>query len=146
MRRLRFLPLLLVTSVVLTTRCAKPNENKTEMKMETTTTTSQGTTERKTEATQVGTTLEMKTTTKSDTDHGTVKGTAETFVGTVTKYEPGKHIEVMTGEKDNHSFDLDAKDTTANVDAGVTVGSKVRLVDQKGDNQSHSITVTLQAS
>jgi hypothetical protein len=146
MRRLRFVPLLLTSVVVLATRCARPNENKTETKLETTTTTSEGVTKKTTEATQVGTTLEMKTTTKTDTGKGTVNGTSETFVGTVTKYEPGKHIEVMTGEKDNHSFDLDAKDTTANVDAGVTVGSKVRLVDQKGDNQAHAITVTLQAS
>jgi len=143
MRRLRFVPLLLGTLVVLAARCARPTENKTETKLETTTTTSDGTTKKTTEATQVGTTLEMKTTTKTDTGNGTVKGTADTFVGTVTKYEPGKRIEVMTGEKDNHSFDLDAKNVTSSIDPGVNVGSKVRLVDQKGDNQARAITVTL---
>ena len=145
MRRLRLVPLLLATAGLLAARCAKTNEGKTEMKMQTTTTTAQGTTERKTEATQVGSTLEMKTETKSDTSHGTVKGVAETYVGTVTKYEPGKTIEVMTGEKDTHSFALDDKNVTSNVDPGVKVGSKVRLLDQKGDNQTRAITVTLQS-
>src|SRR5438270_159191 len=116
MRRLRFVPLLLSTIVVLAARCSKTTENKTEMKMETTTSTAQGTSERKTEATQVGSTLEMKTETKTDTAHGSVKGTSETFVGTVTAYEPGKHIEVMTGEKKTHAFDLDAKNVVTNVD------------------------------
>jgi hypothetical protein len=146
MRRLRFVPLLVVTIVVLAARCAKPTENKTEMKLETTTTTAQGTTERTTEATQVGSTLEMKTETKSDTGDGTVKGQSETYVGTVTLYEPGKHIEVMTGEKKTHRFDLDDKELTANVDPGVKVGSKVRLVEQKGENQPRAITVTLEAA
>ena len=146
MRRLRFVPLLAVTIVVLASRCAKTSENKTEMKLQTTTTTAQGTTERTTEATQVGSTLEMKTETKTDTADGTVKGQAETYVGTVTEFEPGKHIEVMTGEKKTHSFDLDDKDVTANVDPGVKVGSKVRLVEQKGDNQARAITVTLESA
>jgi hypothetical protein len=146
MRRLRFVPLLIASTVVLAARCARTNENKTEMKLQTTTTTSQGTTERKTEATQVGSTLEMKTETKTDTSHGTVKGKAETYVGTVTKYEPGKSIEVMTGEKNTHSFSLDEKGVTSNVDPGVKIGSKVRLVDQKGDDQARAITVTLQGA
>ena len=146
MRRLRFVSLLLATTVVVAARCAKTKEDKTEMHLQTTTTTAQGTTERKTDATQVGTTLEMKTETKTDTDHGTVTGKSETFVGTVTKYEPGKRIEVMTGEKDTHAFDLDGKNVTSNVDPGVKIGSKVRLVDQKGDNQARAISVTLQAS
>jgi len=146
MRRLRFVPLLAATAFVLVVRCARPNDDKTESKLETTTTTAEGTTKRETESTQVGTTLEMKTTTKTDTDHGTVTGQAETFVGTVTQYEPGKRIEVMTGGKETHAFDLDAKNVTSNVDPGVNVGSKVRLVDQRGDNQARAITVTLQAS
>jgi hypothetical protein len=146
MRRLRFVPLVLATTVVFASRCAKTNEDKTEMKLQTTTTTAQGTTERKTEATQVGSTLEMKTETKTDTGNGTVKGTADTYVGTVTKYEPGKTIEVMTGAKDSHSFSLDGKNVTSNVDPGVRVGSKVRLVDQKGANQARAITVTLQSA
>ena len=58
MRRLRFVPLLLATAVLLAARCAKTNESKTEMKLQTTTTTAQGTTERKTEATQAHRTSE----------------------------------------------------------------------------------------
>ena len=146
MRRLRFIPLLIATTVVLAGRCAKTSENKTEMHLQTTTTTSQGTTERKTEATQVGSTLEMKTETKTDTGKGTVTGKSETYVGTVTKYEPGKKIEVMTGENNTHSFSLDEKGVVSNVDPGVNVGSKVRLVDQKGDGQERAITVTLQSA
>lgn len=146
MRRIRFVPLLVATAVILAARCSRPSENKVESKLETTSTTSQGTTKTDTQTTQVGSTLESKTTTKTDTGHGTATGKSETYVGTVTKYEPGKHIEVMTGEKDMHGFDLDGKNVASNVDPGVKVGSKVRLVETKGDNEARSVTVTLQAS
>ena len=69
-----------------------------ERKSESTTQTSQGEVKTITESKQVGNTLEAKTETATDTGAGTVKGEVETYVGTVTIYEPGKKIEVMTGD------------------------------------------------
>ena len=100
--------------------------------------------ETKTESTQVGTTLESKTETKTDAGHGDVKGTREMVIGTVTIYTAGKKIEVMTGEKKTHSFDLDSKDTASTIDPGVTVGSRVRLVEDKGDDKTRRITVRIE--
>ena len=54
--------------------------------------------------------MEAKTETKADTAAGTVKSEMDTVVGTVTKYDPGKKIEVITAEKKSRSFSLDAKD------------------------------------
>jgi hypothetical protein len=69
-----------------------------ERKSESTTQTSQGEVKTTTQSKQVGNTLEAKTETATDTGAGTVKGEVETYVGTVTIYEPGKKIEVMTSD------------------------------------------------
>jgi hypothetical protein len=112
-----------------------------ERKSESTTKTAQGEVKTTQESKQVGNTLEVKTETKAETGAGTVKGKIETFVGTVTIYEPGKKIEVMTGEKKTHSVALDAKDTALAIDPGVAVGSRVRLTEQTGDDKARRVTV-----
>lgn len=115
-----------------------------ERKSESTTKTSQGEVKTTQESKQVGNTLEAKTETKTETGAGTVKSKVETYVGTVTIYEPGKRIEVMTGEKKTHSVALDAKDTALAIDPGVAVGSRVRLTEQTGDDKARRVTVKLE--
>ncbi|MEO6325419.1 MAG: hypothetical protein ABIT01_10965 [Thermoanaerobaculia bacterium] len=102
--------------------------------------------ETKTESTQVGSTLESKTETTTDGGAGQrdVKGVREMIIGTVTFYTAGKKIEVITGEKKSHVYVLDAKDTSSTIDAGVTVGSRVRLVEDTGDNKTRQITVRIE--
>lgn len=115
-----------------------------ERKSETTTQTAQGEVKTTSESTRAGNTLEAKTETKADTPGGTVKGTVETVIGTVTVYEPSKKIEVMTAEKKTHTFSLDGKDTVASVDGAVTVGSRVRVTAQTGDDKARRVTVKLE--
>jgi len=117
-----------------------PSPPTVEKKSETSQQTTEGTVSTSTESTQVGATTVSKTETKSDTGSGTATAKIDTYVGTVTIYTPGKKIEVMTGEKKTESFDLDSKDTTANVDAAVKVGSRVKLVQEKTDKGT-TITV-----
>lgn len=115
-----------------------------EKKSESTTQTAAGEVKTTEESTQAGKTLEAKTETKAETAEGTVKGRTETWVGTVTAYEPGKKIEVMTAEKKTHDVSLDDKDATVVVDAGVSVGSRVRLTEQTGDDKARRVTVKLE--
>lgn len=115
-----------------------------ERKSESTTQTAQGEVKTTTESKQVGNTLEVKTETKTETGDGTVKGKVETFVGTVTHYEPGKKIEVMTAEKKTHTVALDAKNTAVAIDATVAVGSRVRLTEQTGDDKARRVTVKIE--
>jgi len=95
-----------------------------------------------TETKQVGTTAESTTETKVDTPSGDAKAVTNTVVGTVTVFTPGKRIEVMTGNKDMHAYDLDGKSDVVIIPAGTTVGSKVMLVEEKGEKGFHKITVT----
>lgn len=142
-RRYSFFPSALAAALILAAgACAK--QPGTVSKSESTTQTAQGEVKTTQESKQVGNTLEAKTETKADTAGGTVKGTIETYVGTVTVYEPGKKIEVMTGEKKTHSFALDGRETTAAVDAAVAVGSRVRLTEQTGDDKSRRVTVKVE--
>lgn len=115
-----------------------------ERKTETTTQTAQGEVKTTSESTQAGNTLDAKTETKADTASGTVKSEMETVVGTVTKYDPGKKIEVMTAEKKSHSFRLDANDAVATIDPGVAVGSRVRVTEQTGTDKAKRVTVKLE--
>jgi hypothetical protein len=120
--------------------CSKPADTvvtKTE-----TTTSPQGSVETKEQSKRVGDTLEVKTETKSKTDDGTVKTDTEAFVGTVTVYEPGKKIEVLTGESTRHAVDLAGKNVQVDVVGPVAVGAHVRLVEEKGDRGTRvSVTV-----
>lgn len=138
-----FLSALAAALVVAAAACSKP-EGTVERKSESTTQTSQGEVKTTSESKQVGNTLEAKTETKTDTGSGTVKGKVETYVGTVTVYEPGKKIEVMTGDKSTHSVALDAKDTSVDIDVKVAVGSHVRLTEQTGDDKARRVTVKIE--
>lgn len=123
--------------------CAK-DAGTVERKTESTTQTAQGEVKTTQESQQSGNTLQAKVETKNETAAGTTKSKVETFVGTITKYEPGKKIEVITGEKTTHSVPLDAKDTVVTVDSGVVVGSHVRLTEQSGDNLARRVTVRIE--
>lgn len=101
------------------------------------------TTKTTTETKQVGTTSESTTKTTVDTPNGDAKSVTNRFVGTVTHFEVGKSIEVMTGDQDTHSFDLDGKNDVVAVDPRTAVGSKVQLVEEKGDTGGRRITVTI---
>lgn len=115
-----------------------------ERKSDTTTQTAQGDVKTTSESTQSGNTLEAKTETKTDTGNDTIKGTVDTVVGTVTSYEPGKKIAVLTAEKKTRDFRLDEKDTIVSIDSAVAVGSRVRLTEQTGDDKSRRLTVKLE--
>ena len=99
------------------------------------------TTETKTE--RVGSTEQSSTTTKVDAPGGDTKSVTNTLVGTVTKFERAKHIEVMTGDQERHPFDLDGENDAISIDARTVVGSKVRLVEEKLEGGTHRITVTI---
>ena len=143
-RRYSFFPGALAAVLLATTGACSKEPGTVERKSESTTQTSQGEVKTTQESKQVGNTLEAKTETKSDMGGGTVKGTVETYVGTVTIYEPGKKIEVMTGDKKTHTVALDAKDTTLAIDATVAVGSHVRLTEQTGDDKVRRVTVKIE--
>jgi hypothetical protein len=101
------------------------------------------TTKTVTETKTVGSTQESTTKTSVDTPAGEHTATTKSYVGTVTEYVPGKSIQVMTGEKDTHSFDLDEKDDVVSIDAKVAVGSRVQLVQETNDGGGDRITVTI---
>lgn len=128
--------------LAVATACG-PSSGTVEKKSESTTQTSEGTVKTTSESTQVGTTLEAKTETKVDSPAGAVNMRTETFVGTVTAYTSGKTIEVMTGEKKTHSFNLDDKDVVYSVDGGVSVGKHVTIVDETGTDKVRHVTVKL---
>src|SRR5262245_14447152 len=85
--------------------CARKTDT-VQQTTDTTTRSADGTTHTKQDTKQVGETVESKVKTTSDTSAGSVDSSSETYIGTVTSYEPGKRIEVMTGEKKTHVFDL----------------------------------------
>ena len=87
---------------------------------------------------------ESKTETKADTPSGTVASKRETIEGTVTVFTAGKKIEVLTGEKTTHAFNLDDKDVVYSVDP-VVVGSRVTVVDETGGDKIRHVTVKLRA-
>jgi hypothetical protein len=124
--------------------CAK-SPGTEERKTETTTQTSQGEVKTTSESTQAGKTMDTKTETKVDAPGiGAAKSEVDTVVGTVTKYDPGKKIEVITAEKKSHTYRLDANDKPATVDPGVAVGSRVRVTEQTGTDKTKSVTVKLE--
>ena len=143
-RRYSFLPTALASAALVAAVACSKQPGTVERKSESTTQTAQGEVKTTQESKQVGNTLEAKTETKTDTGKGTVAGKVETYVGTVTIYEPGKKIEVMTGEKKTHSVTLDAKDTALAIDPGVAVGSRVRLTEQTGDDKTRRVTVKIE--
>lgn len=143
-RRYSFFQSALAAALLVAPVACTKEPGTVERKSESTTRTSQGETKTTQESKQVGNTLEARTETKSDTGAGTVQGKVETYVGTVMIYEPGKKIEVMTGEKKTHSVALDAKDTALAIDPEVAVGSRVRLTEQTGDDKARRVTVKME--
>ncbi len=101
--------------LVVATACG-PKADTIEKKSESTTQTSEGTVKTTSESTQVGTTLSATSETKVDTASGTVSSKTETIIGTVTVFEAGKKLEVMTGEKKMHSYSLDNKDIVFSIE------------------------------
>ncbi|MEO5760906.1 MAG: hypothetical protein ABIR28_01215 [Vicinamibacteria bacterium] len=141
MHKSKLMAVVIAGSLVGLAACGK--EEATTTKSETKQTSTDGsTTTQKTESKEVGNTLEATTTTTADTSAGAVKSVTNTFIGTVTIYTPGKTIEVMTGNKETHSFALDGKDSIVAIDGATAVGSKVMLVEDKGEKGFHKITVT----
>jgi hypothetical protein len=130
--------------LVFATACG-PKADTIEKKSESTTQTSEGTVKTTNESTQVGTTLEAKTETSVDTAAGTVNAMTETVVGTVTVFEPGKKLEVMTGEKKMHTYALDNKDIVFSLESPLAVGKRVTVTEQTGDDKVHHVTVKLES-
>ena len=143
-RRYSSFPSALAAILLVAPAACSKEPGTVERKSESTTQTAQGEVKTTQESKQVGNTLEAKTETKKDTAKGTITGEVETYVGTVTLYEPGKKIEVMTGEKKTHSVTLDAKNTALAIDPGVAVGSRVRLTEQTGDDKTRRVTVKIE--
>ena len=128
--------------LVLFTACGE-SSNAVQKKSESTTQSSDGTVKTTSESKQVGTTLEAKSETKTDTPSGVVNAKTETFVGTVTIFEPGQKIEVLTGEKTTHTFKLDEKSVVYSVDSGAAVGKRVSVTDETGSDQVRHLTVKI---
>ena len=128
--------------LAVATACG-PSAGTVEKKSESTTQTSEGTVKTTNESTQVGTTLEAKSETKVDTASGTVSSKTETIVGTVTVFTAGEKLEVMTGDKTMHSFNLADKDIVFTIDGTVAVGKHVTVIHETGDDKIHRVTVTL---
>jgi hypothetical protein len=134
---------LAAAALALLAACSKApgtEERKTEM----TTQTSAGEVKTTSESTRAGNTLDAKTETKSDTANGTMKSETDTVVGTVTAFEPGRKIDVMTAEKKSRTFQLDATNVAAAIDPGVAVGSRVRVTEQTGTDKARRVTVKLE--
>lgn len=128
--------------LVVATACG-PSSGAVEKKSESTTQTAEGTVKTTSESTQVGTTLAATSETKVDTASGTVSAKTETIIGTITVFEAGKKLEVLTGEKKTHSYSLDDKDIVFAVDGNLAVGKAVTVVDQTGDDKVHHVSVKL---
>jgi hypothetical protein len=135
---------LMIALLVGATACQK-NDDKVTEEATYEQQTSQGEETTKVESEQVGSTLTATSETTVDTPDGTVKSETETVIGTVTVYDAGKKIEVLTGASDNHSFDLNDKDTTVNVDGAVKVGSKVTVTEHKDDAGRKVVDIRVEA-
>jgi hypothetical protein len=57
------------------------------------------------------------------------------------RLQAGKEIEVLTGDSKKHSFGLDEKDSRVEMDPRITVGTKVRLVQDKDSSGRRMIRV-----
>ncbi len=128
--------------LVVATACG-PSSGAVEKKSESTTQTAEGTVKTTSESTQVGTTLAATSETKVDTASGTITSKTETIIGTITVFEAGKKLEVLTGEKKTHSYSLDDKNIVFAVEGNLAVGKNVTVVDQTGDDKVHHVNVKL---
>ena len=137
----RQLAFLASTALLAVAAACSQSPGTVEKKSESTTQTSAGAVTTTNESKQVGSTLEAKSETKADTPAGAVTSKAETIVGTVTVFTPGKKIEVMTGDKNMHAFALDDKDVVASVEGAILVGKRVTVTDETGVDKVRRITV-----
>jgi hypothetical protein len=140
----RKLAFLLTTGLLAVATACSQTPGTVEKKSESTTRTSDGTVKTTNETKQVGATLDSKTETKADTPSGTVASKRESIEGTVTVFTAGKKVEVLTGEKTTHAFNLDDKDVVYSVDP-VVVGNRVTVVDETGGDKIRHVTVRLRA-
>jgi len=92
---------------------------------------------------QVGSTMVSETKTEANTPSGETDVNSKSVVGTVTKYEPGHEIELVVNGSDKEEFDLDQKNSKVIVDAGVVVGSKVRVDRTMVEDGATTITISL---
>ena len=99
----------------------------------------------KTEATKSGAPVKSETEVKEKTPTRKVDVQNETYVGTVTKYKPGRKIEVKAEDGRSHSFDLKQDQATVSVEASVRKGSKVQVVVDKRDDKLRKITIARHA-
>jgi hypothetical protein len=89
-----------------------------------------------------GKTMAQTTETKHTGPGPNTKTKGKTVIGTVKTLDAGKKI-VVTGPKNkDYSFDLDDKDTAANVDPAVAVGNKVKVVEGTDDAGKKTLTVS----
>ena len=61
----------------------------------------------------------------------------------MTIFEPGKKIEVLTGEKTTHGFQLDDKSVVYSVDGSAAVGKRVTVTDETGDDKVRRLSVKI---
>jgi hypothetical protein len=101
------------------------------------------TTTTETKTTAVGSTAESTSTTKVDSPAGDSKVVTSSYLGTVTEFTPGKSIEVLTGNKESHKVDLGGERTSLVMDPSTKVGSKILLVEEKGDDGFHRVTISI---
>lgn len=141
MKRTPWIPLLAAAALAFAPACRRAETAAVETKSETKSTNPDGSkTTTSTETKQIGSTVASTTETNVGGPNG---GKIEdaTVIGTVTDFNPGKRIVVLTGDGARHSYDLDEKDTSASVDRAVTVGTKVRLDTTKASDGRRAIRV-----
>lgn len=107
--------------------------------------TSEGTQTTETTTEQVGSTMASTTETKLKTPDATIESKIETVLGTVSEYKVGEKIEIITGENDKHSFDLDDSKVIYSIDPAIVVGSKVKLDQRTNDKGEKVVEVRLRA-
>lgn len=73
---------------------------------------------------------------------GPARINTETFVGTVTAYQAGRRIEILTGGNRRQTIDLRGKDVQVSVVGSIAVGTQVQVVREKGD-QGTRVSVTV---
>ena len=86
-------------------------------------------------------TMAQSTETKHTGPGKNTKTKAKSVTGTVKEYDAGKKIVVTAPKNKDYSFDLDDKDTSANVDPSVAVGNKVTVKEHTDADGKETVTV-----
>jgi hypothetical protein len=135
---------LIIALAALANGCNPADKTQQESTVKTTTPDGSATTKTKTE--QVGSTSVSTSETQAKGSTGAVKTQDETIVGTVSKFEAAKKLEVITGDNEKHSFDLSSTKVSTRVDPAVVVGSKVTVVQHTDADGNKTLEVRLQAA